>query len=147
MTATIDGLDIMRAFQRGELPPPGAGVLVGLTLEEVERGRVVFGLDVDERHHNPMGTIHGGILAVIADSAMGCAVQTVLPANARYTTVDLSMHYVKAARDGFIVADGRVVHHGGRVATAEVRVTDADGVLLAHGTSTCIVIRPDRNAS
>lgn len=139
--ATRDGLDLMRAVARGELPPPPIAKLLGMRMTEVEEGRVVFALDPAEFHYNPLGSVHGGVAATLLDSVTGCAVHTTLPAGAGYTTLELKVNYVRPilAATGTVLAEGKVVHLGGRVCTAEGRVTSqADGTLLAHGTATLL---------
>ena len=103
----------------------------------------------DEMHENPMGTMHGGIVATLVDSAMGCAVFSMLPAGTAYTTLELKTNYVRpiVQNTGVVRAEGRVVHIGGRVATTEARVVDADGTLYAHATSTCLITRPKGGVS
>jgi uncharacterized protein (TIGR00369 family) len=138
-----DGLDQLRAIARGEAAPPPAAALLGLELEVVERGRVVFSLFADEIHENPMGSMHGGIIATMVDSAMGCAVHSMLPSGAAYTTLELKTNYVRpiVQTTGLVRAEGRMVHYGGRVATAEACVRDETGTLYAHATSTCLIVR------
>jgi uncharacterized protein (TIGR00369 family) len=141
-----DGLERLRAIARGEAPPPPALALLGMELDEVERGRVVFSLVADEIHENPMGTMHGGVIATLVDSAMGCAVSSMLPADAGFTTLELKTNYVRpiVQTTGRVRAVGRVVHFGGRVATTEAQVLDDHGTLYAHATSTCLVSRAER---
>jgi uncharacterized protein (TIGR00369 family) len=133
-------------MQRGEADPPPAVALLGMSLDEVERGRTVFSLVADELHENPMGTMHGGIVATLVDTAMGCAISSLLPADASFTTLELSTQFVRAitSATGRVQAEGRVVHRGGRVATTEARVYDDAGVLYAHATSTCLITRSRR---
>ncbi|WP_446466452.1 PaaI family thioesterase [Streptomyces sp. BRA346] len=90
----------------------------------------------------PPGTVHGGIAAILLDSAMACAVHTTLPAGASYTTLELKVNYVRAARtDGqTLTAEGTVIHAGRRTATAEGKVLDDQGNLIAHGTTTCMIL-------
>jgi uncharacterized protein (TIGR00369 family) len=137
------GYDRLVAMQRGELAPPPAAVLLGLELERVEPGRTVFSMLADEVHENPMGTMHGGIVAALVDTAMGCALSSKLDADAGFTTLELKTNYVRAITQatGRIYADGVVVHSGGRVATTEARVHDSSGTLYAHATSTCMILR------
>jgi uncharacterized protein (TIGR00369 family) len=113
-------------------------------VEEVSEGRVVFAIEPAEYHYNPLGTVHGGIAATLLDSAMGCAVQSMLPHGAGYTTLELKTNYLRAmtSRTGVVYCEGKIIHMGGRVATAEGRLTDASGKLYAHGTTTCILLRP-----
>jgi len=138
------GFDLLQMIKEGTLPPPGIASFFGLAMDVLERGRVVFSLDADERVHNPLGGIHGGAIATIADSAMACAVQSVLDPGVVHTSLDLNLHFVKSAQRGRILADAHVLHAGGRIATAECRVTTAEGTLLAHGSSTCLILRPPK---
>jgi uncharacterized protein (TIGR00369 family) len=140
--AATSGREALEAVMRGDVAPPPMGVLMGMQLVLVEEGRAVFTLTPGEQHDNPMGITHGGMAATLLDSAMGCAVQSTLPAGAGFTTLDLTVHYVATVtRDtGLVLAEGHVVHRGGRTATAEGRITRvADGRLLAHATTTCLL--------
>jgi uncharacterized protein (TIGR00369 family) len=125
-----------------DLPRAPVAELVGFELIELGEGRASFRMDPAERHYNPLGTVHGGIAATLLDSAMGVAVHTTLDEGQTYTTLELKVNYVRAITQdtGPVVATGSVIHRGGRVATAEARLTDADGRLLAHGTSTCLIM-------
>jgi uncharacterized protein (TIGR00369 family) len=140
----MTGLELLEALQDGRIPPPGVIATLGGGIDTVEEGRVVFWLDPDDRHTNPMGTTHGGILATFLDSAMGCAVQSALPAGKGYTTLELAVNYVRPVLPGSgrIFAEGNVLHVGGRVATADGRITTADGTLVAHAKTTCLVLSP-----
>jgi uncharacterized protein (TIGR00369 family) len=144
-----DGYEQLRAMARGAAAPPPAAALIGMRIDKVERGRVVFSVVADEMHENPMGTMHGGIIATLVDSAMGCAVFSMLPAGTAYTTLELKTNYVRpiVQTTGVVRAEGRVVHLGGQVATTEATVKDEAGTLYAHATSTCIIKRPPRGAS
>jgi uncharacterized protein (TIGR00369 family) len=124
-----------------EIPHAPIAELLGMELVELGEGRATFALDPAERHYNPLGTVHGGIAATLLDSAMGCAVHTTLSEGDRYTTLELKVNFVRAITEatGRVVASGSVIHRGGRIATAEARLTDEDGRLLAHGTSTCLI--------
>jgi uncharacterized protein (TIGR00369 family) len=139
----LDGYERLTAMQRGDAPPPPAVALLDMSLDEVERGRTVFSIVADELFENPMGTMHGGIVATLVDTAMGCAISSTLPADAGFTTLELSTNFVRAitTATGRVHAEGRVIHGGGRVATTEARVYDDSGTLYAHATSTCLIIR------
>ncbi|MBN8227217.1 PaaI family thioesterase [Corallococcus macrosporus] len=141
---TLSGLEYLRAIQRGELPAPPIAELMGFAPVEVEEGRVVFAVTAGEHHYNPIGMVHGGLAATLMDSAMGCAIHTLLPVGAGYTTLELHVNYVKGiAHDtGRLLCRGEVIHLGGRVATAQGRLVDEKGTLYAHGTTTCMVFRP-----
>ena len=139
----LSGLEAMRAVRDGRLPAPGVAHLLDMRALTVEEGLVEFAIDARPEFGNPLGTVHGGITATILDSAMGCAVHTVLPAGASYTTLDLSVTYLRSVPyDGRrLTAEGRTIHVGGRVATAEGRVVDGEGRLVATATTTCLVFR------
>jgi uncharacterized protein (TIGR00369 family) len=117
---------------------------LGITGMEVEHGRVAFGLEPAEWHYNPIGTVHGGVLATLLDSATGCAVHSTLPAGTGYTSLDLSVRFLRpvSVSSGTLRCTGEVLNAGRRTALAEARLTDAAGKLLAHATSTCLLIRP-----
>jgi len=148
-TRALTGLERLVAIQRGELAPPPAAALLGMQLDEVSAGRTVFSMLADEVHENPMGTMHGGIVAALVDTAMGCALSSLLPADAGFTTLELKTNYVRAVTQatGRIYAEGSVVHSGGRVATTEARVYDEGGALYAHATSTCLLTQQRRQRS
>lgn len=138
-----DGYERLAAVKRGEVAPPPAAALIGMSLDELDHGRTVFSIVADELFENPMGTMHGGIVATLVDTAMGCALSSILPADATFATLELSTKYVRAitSATGRVHAEGRVVHSGGRVATTDARVYDDAGVLYAHATSTCMITR------
>ena len=148
MTSTIDqvarmtGLEVMQAVASGELPPPGIAVLLGMSVVDVGDGFATFELSPDERMLNPIGSIHGGIAATLLDSCMGCAVHTTLPAGVGYTTAQLNLHYLRSMQPGMglVRATGTVIHRGRKQSTAEAKLVDASGRLLAHGTTTCLIL-------
>lgn len=125
-------------------PPVGVAELLGMRPIVVEAGTVTFACDASARFANPMGTVHGGIIATLLDSALGCAVQTVLPDGALYSTLSLELKYLRPAlvEAGELRATGTVVHSGRRQVTAEGRLTDPAGRLLATATTTCLVMGP-----
>jgi len=141
---TISGKAYLEALRSGELPASPIASLIGMSIAEVGEGRVVFTAEPAEYHYNPLGTVHGGVMATLLDSALGCAVQSVLPAGTSYTTIELKVNYLRpmTARTGTVYCEGKIIHVGGRIATAEGRLTDAAGKLYAHGTTTCIILRP-----
>lgn len=141
--AGLSGLELLRAIRDRQASPPNIAQLLGLEMAEVDERRVVFTLETRPEFANPLGTVHGGIHATLLDSAMGCAVHSALPAGVGYTTLELKITYVKAISldAGTLTCIGSVIHLGGRVATAEGRVTDSSERLLAHGTTTCMIFR------
>ena len=138
-----DGLSFLAAMADGTLPPPPIMTLVGAAVESVERGRVVFTVEPAEYHYNPIGSVHGGIALTLLDSAMGCAVHTQLERGVGYTTLEVKTNFVRpiTADTGVIRCEGTVIHQGSRIATAEGKLTDPNGKLLAHGTTTCLIIQ------
>ncbi|MFO1080252.1 MAG: PaaI family thioesterase [Reyranellaceae bacterium] len=137
----IDGLTLFQEMLAGRLPSAPIMKVLGARLGEVERGRVAFTYTPVLDHYNPLGTVHGGIAATLLDSVMGCAVHTTLPAGTGYTTVEIKVNYVRAMTDttGPVKAEGRIINVGKRIATAEGRLHDAGGRLLAHGSTTCLI--------
>jgi len=143
---SLSGYERLLAIQRGDVARPPAAALLGMQLDEVGAGRTVFSMLADEMHENPMGTMHGGIVATLVDTAMGCAISSLLPADSGFTTLELKTSFVRAITQatGRVYAEGLVVHSGGRVATTEARVRDESGALYAHATSTCLIVRGTR---
>ncbi|WP_327234057.1 PaaI family thioesterase [Streptomyces sp. NBC_01317] len=135
------GLEFMRDVLAGRLPAPPFAATLGTVLEEVEPGRAVFGLTPGEEHYNPLGSVHGGVFATLLDSAAGCAVHTLLPAGMAYTSLDLTVKFLRpvTAASGRIRAVGTVLNSGRRTALAEARLFDAEDRLLAHATSSCML--------
>jgi uncharacterized protein (TIGR00369 family) len=139
---SLSGLDYLAGILRGDYPAAPIAATLGIEPTEFEHGRAVFEGTPERFVYNPLGTVHGGWAATILDSAMGCAVHTTLPAGKGYTTVDLSVTLVRALTDRVrkVRCEGRVLHAGSSVVTAEGRITDAEGTLYAHGTTTCLVL-------
>jgi uncharacterized protein (TIGR00369 family) len=129
--------------ERRTCDPPFA-LLMGISMVEIEEGQVVFAVEPAEYHYNPIGVVHGGLAATLLDSAMGCAVQSLLPAGTGYTTLEMKVNLVRAltVETGEVRAEAKVIHMGGRIATAEGKVADRSGKLYAHATTTCIILRP-----
>ena len=140
----LSGLEYVHAIFEGRLPPPPIAVLMGFRGVEARPGEVVFEMEPGPQHYNPIGSVHGGVALTLLDSAMSCAVHTLLDAGVRYTTLEVKTNFVRAitAGTGVIRCEGSVVHRGMRVATAEGRIIDEGGKLLAHGTTTCLIIGP-----
>lgn len=139
--AGLSGLQIMQAMLRGELPTPPISHTLDFRLVAVGEGLAVFQGRPGEAHLNPMGTVHGGWFATLLDSALGCAVHTRMPPGRGYTTAELGVNLVKALTPKVprVRAEGRVVHCGRQLATAEARLVGPDGTLYAHATTTCLV--------
>ncbi|WP_415977246.1 PaaI family thioesterase [Rhodococcus sp. 077-4] len=139
------GREFLTAMQSGELPPPPVMTLTGTELVEIGDGFAAFALHPAEYHYNPIGSVHGGIVAMLLDSAAGAAVQTTLPDGVGYTSLDLSIKYLRAVRadTGLVTATGTVVHSGRRTALAHAELRDVGGRLLAQATSSCVILRPE----
>ncbi|MDO9360437.1 MAG: PaaI family thioesterase [Polaromonas sp.] len=136
-----NGLEVMQAMLAGELPFPHIAETLDFSLVEVSPGKAVFQGTPQLKHYNPLGTVHGGWYATLLDSALGCAVHTLMPVGRAYTTAELSVNIVRAAsqQTGPLRAIGTVIHCGRQLATAEARIVGPDGKLYAHATTTCLV--------
>ena len=126
-----------------EAAPPPIARLLGLVLKAVEPGRTIFEMEVDERHHNPMGTLHGGIYCDVADAAMGFAYAATLAEGESFTTVELKINFLRAVRKGTMTAEARVVKTGSSMGYVECDVKDTSGTLVARVSSTCLKLRQD----
>ena len=141
---TSSGIEVLRAMQAGELPAPPVVATLGFELEEVEEGRVVFAVQPAEYHYNPIGSVHGGVYATLLDSATGCAVHSKLPAGVGYTSLDLTVKFLRpiTVDTGRVRCTGTVTHLGSRTALAEARLVDDADRLLATAISSILLIRP-----
>jgi uncharacterized protein (TIGR00369 family) len=142
--ANLTGLEMLRAIISGTLPAPPIGATMGFRLVEVEPGRAVFEGAAGPDLLNPLGGVHGGVALTLIDSAAGCAVHTELSAGVGYTTVETKVNFTRPVpADGSpLRCEGRVVTRGRQIATAEARLLSAEGKVLAHGTSTLIILQP-----
>ena len=120
------------------------GDLVGFEVPEAGNGRTVVTLESGPRHFNPMGTLHGGILCDIADTAMGVAFASTLAPGESFTTVELKINYLRPVREAKLRAEGRVIQRGRTIGYVECEVTDENGKLIAKSNSTCLVLRGDQ---
>jgi uncharacterized protein (TIGR00369 family) len=138
------GLQVLQAMLDGELPPAPIARTLDFILLEVGPGRAVFQGQPRFDHYNPLGTVHGGWIATLLDSAVGCAIHSALPAGKTYTTLELKVNYVRAVTDRVprVQAQAEVIHLGGRVGTAQARLVGPDGALFAHASTTCLVMDP-----
>src|SRR5438094_6946255 len=133
-----------QGITRDELPPPPVARLLGFVMKSVEPGRAVFEMEVDERHHNPMGTLHGGIYCDLADAAMGFAYAATLAEGETFTTIELKINYLRAVRKGTLTAEAKVVKAGSTLGYVECEVKDESGKLVAKATSTCMKLRQNK---
>jgi uncharacterized protein (TIGR00369 family) len=146
---TTAGIDVLRAAMTGQLPGPPIAATMGFDLVEVEPGRVVFAFEPAEYHYNPIGSVHGGVYATLLDSAAGCAVHSMLPAGVGYTSLDLTVKFLRAmtVATGRVTCVGTVTHLGGRTALAEARLLDPADRLLGTAVSSVLLIRPQPGAA
>ncbi len=133
-------LDAMRAIVSGDHEPPPIARLIGFQMVEIERERAVFRLEAEERHTSPLGTLHGGVLCDLSDAAMGCAFASTLEPGQSYTTLELSINFLRPVFRGLLTATGHVVKRTRRTGLIECDVTDAEGRLVARAKSTCLVL-------
>ncbi|WP_338649394.1 PaaI family thioesterase [Pseudomonas sp. ML2-2023-3] len=135
------GMEMFEAIFSGELPAAPIGDTLDFVPIHMEPGAAVFQGRPQRRHYNPLGTVHGGWFATLLDSAVGCAVHSTLPAGKGFTTLELKVNMVRSLNDGvpLVRAEGKVIHAGRQVATAEGRIVGPDGKLYAHATTTCLI--------
>lgn len=146
------GMEVFEAMLAGELPSAPISDTLDFVLIHVKRGETVFQGRPSRSHYNPLGTVHGGWFATLLDSAVGCAIHTTLPAGKVYTTLELKVNMLRPLHEGLVLvrAEGKVIHAGRQVATAEGRIVGPDGKLYAHATTTCLIfdhpadVREDR---
>jgi uncharacterized protein (TIGR00369 family) len=134
-------LQKIQAMVRGELPPPPIAGLIGFTVTAIEPGKATVELSADERHANPMGTLHGGVLCDIADAAMGLAYASTLPDGESFTTLELKINFLKPIWTGRLQAVGNVIRGGRVIGLTACEIRDAKGSLVAYATSTCMTLR------
>jgi len=139
-------LEQIQMILRGELAPPPIASLIGFELTSIEPGHAVVELEAHERHANPMGTLHGGVLCDIADAAMGMAYASSLEAGETFTTLELKINFLRPVWTGKLVADGRVVKGGRTVGLVECTITDDRDRLIARASSTCMTLRGEAGA-
>jgi len=149
IATAVAGLDFLESLRNGTHPTPPFAAVTDIWIVEVEHGRVVFEASPSSRFYNPLGTVHGGWISTLLDSAMGCAVHSMLKAGQGYATIDMTINFVRPVleKTGKLRCEGRIIHAGGRVATAEGRVWDGAGTLIAHGSETCMVLAVPGTAS
>lgn len=135
------GIDLLRGIMAGELPRAPIAEVLNFRPVDAEPGRVVFEGTPTPAFYNPIGSIHGGWVATLLDSCLGCAVHSLLPAGKGYTTIELKINFVRAVMpdSGRLRAEGKVIHLGNRIGTADGRLTDEAGRLYAHASTTCLL--------
>lgn len=135
------GIEIMHAMISGELPPPPIMHTLGIDRLAAESGRISVFMTAQEYHYNPLGTVHGGVISTLLDTAAGCAVHSTLPAGMGYTSLDLTTKFLRpvTVAAGELRCEGTVLNRGRTTALAQAQLFDGTGRLLAHATSTCLL--------
>jgi uncharacterized protein (TIGR00369 family) len=136
-----DGLTFLQGIIDGRFPPPPIAVTLGFRLAFAEKGRVQFESEPQPRHYNPIGTVHGGLALTLLDSALACSIHSTLAKGEAYTSLELKVNFVRplTAQTGPIVAEGRVLHRGRIIGTADGEIKDRAGKIYAHATTTCMI--------
>jgi uncharacterized protein (TIGR00369 family) len=135
------GLELLRSMAAGEVPPPPIMNLIDFAGMAVEEGSVTFYLEPREFHYNPLGSMHGGVISTLLDSAAACSLHSTLPAGVGYTSLDLNVKFLRPVTvdSGRLACTGSVLQRGRRTALTEARLTDTAGRLIAHATSSCMI--------
>ena len=134
-------LEVGQQMVRGEREPFQLARLLGLVMKAIEPGRAVFELQVEERHHNPMGTLHGGVYCDLADAAMGWAYGATLAEDETFTTVEMKINYLRPVRHATLTAEAKVVKSGYVLGYVECEIKDKQGQLVAKAASTCMRLK------
>jgi uncharacterized protein (TIGR00369 family) len=142
--ARMSGIERLRSVLKGEIPPPPIANLMNMKIDDVGEGYAVFSIEPEEYHYNPGGLVHGGVLATLLDTAMACAIYTLLPQGVGNTTLELHVNYVRPVTTdtGVLYCRGETLHKGGQIATAAGKVYDSNNRLYAHATTTCMLLSP-----
>lgn len=135
------GLEMLQAMATGELPVPPVMRMLGIERFEADEGSVAVYMTPQEFHYNPLGTVHGGVLSTLLDTAAGCAVHSTLPVGVGYTSLNLTTTFLRpvTVATGELRCDGTVISRGRTTALAEARIADGNGRLVAHATSSCLI--------
>ncbi len=133
---------LIESFKSGKFPQPPVAKLVDFRIVELDEGTARMEMDADERHWNPMGTLHGGVICDIADAAMGMAFATTLDAGQSFTTIELKMNFLRPVIKSHLVANGKVISRGRTIGLVECEITNEAGKLVAKAASTCMVLKP-----
>ncbi|WP_316803575.1 PaaI family thioesterase [Pedobacter nototheniae] len=139
----LSGMEYLQAMADGKLPLPPLLYTLDFSVTEIKAGEVEFRFTPQEFHYNPIGTVHGGVISAILDSAMGCSLHSLLPAGKGYTTLELKVNFLKAItiKTGELKTIGKVINLGGRTALVEAQLVDADHTVYAHAVSTCLILK------
>ena len=135
------GLDYLKSIKAGEISPPPIAMLVGYKISKIEKGHTIYELEPEEYHYNPVSTVHGGIISTILDTTMTASVLSALKKGVGCLTAEIKVNCIRpvTAKAGTLQCEGRLIHLGLRLATAEGKLKDKSGTLCAHAVSTCII--------
>lgn len=139
----MSGLDFFQAISDGKIPFPPLLHTLDFKVASIIKGEAIFSFQPQEFHYNTLGTVHGGVISAILDSAMGCSLHSLLPAGTGYTTLELKVNFLKSItiKTGELIATGKVIHAGSRTALVEAQLTSNSNTIYAHATSTCLIIK------
>ncbi|NNG01126.1 MAG: PaaI family thioesterase [Desulfobacteraceae bacterium] len=145
-TDSMAGLEYLQGILNGRISPPPVAMLIGYRIQDVSEGHVVFEIMPEECHYNPFGTVHGGIISTLLDTAMTASVLSTLPRGRSCSTVEIKLNFVRpvSIKNGVLRCDAEPIHLGRRLATAQGRITDSKGNLCAHGINTCSIFQTDK---
>ena len=139
---SLNGLEMLENVRVGSFPAPAMAATIPMKIEWAKKGAVKFSAVASDQHLNPMGGVHGGFAATVLDSATGCAIHSMLAAGESYSTIELNVKMLKAVpRDTPLYAVGKLIHISKRLGISEASLKDADGVIYAHATATCMIFR------
>lgn len=138
---TMSGMEYLQAMNNGDIPLPPLLHTLGFTKPDIEQGEVIFSFEPQEYHYNPIGSVHGGVITSVLDSAMGCTLHSILPAGSGYTTLELKVNFLKAVshKNKKMIAKGKIIHSGKSTALVEADLRDEEGKIYAHSISTCMI--------
>lgn len=139
----MDGIEYLHAMLNGQIPAPPLMHTLDMKPVRFEKGDCSFSFVPQEFHYNPIGSVHGGVITALLDSAMGCTLQSILPQGVAYTTLELKVNFLKAVtiKTGELQAVGKIIHAGNRTALVEAQLIDANNNVYAHGVSTCLILK------
>jgi uncharacterized protein (TIGR00369 family) len=137
----ITGLEFFEGMQSNRYPTPPICETLDFAATEFEKGRVVFSGKPKANYYNPLGTLHGGYISTLLDSAMSCAIHTTLEAGKGLTSIEIKINFVRpiTEKTSVLRAEGKIISVGRQIATAEARLIDERNKLYAHGTTTCLI--------
>lgn len=141
----MTGLELLIKMKNGEIPGPSIADTFPMKIMDVAHGKIIFEATADERHINPLGTVHGGFAATVLDSATGCAVHTALGENLGYTTIDLNVKMLKSVPlNTPLIAEGKIIKVSKRLGISEAVLKDDENNIYAHASSTCMILHPKK---